>query len=624
MQTVKYDDPISSAVARGSFGSSSRRGEGEKRRKRSSADFLVDHLRSHVSAVGELFGFNETEFGLMDENEGRNGEETEAEGDIYDNDSLSLLDDTKQQRKSSQQISETENEDSSVGGISGIGKKKKEKKKKKKKKKKTGTEISESESELESEVEGKKKSKKLKKKKKKKKKKRSSSKSLENGTSASESERDIMTSGTDHGRGRGRRSGESEDETNGEPKIIKRKVRRLGKKLDPEEWTREELMERVSRLGIFEIDRLTGYSKLTIEHRRLLDEEMKILIELFRRNTEIQSLTFRKCYLTDEILEELITRGFSKLRHIRILNLNSNALTRNATQLLITTYQHSLRPIESIDVRENIMNNVDSTMLYQAFSASLTFLNGILLSKFQDQTENRFDCANLKGHLIETGVVCAVLNTHLSFDALDLSRNLIDSNCLILLSQTLRPLTNIHRVILNYNPLVTSIGGVGTEGGETSTGGNSFDLRGITEFMKMLRVNQFIFEVEMVGCKVPPKMQENIERSLMVNRSMEGMLRGQLSHLNLSLSHTHSPLLPPSLPPLLGNRFNVYIADEFHSRDQREKKSVKSLWRPSLTLDPYFLMSKNSPVSEIDAVVEGDRIILPKGVGGRQGERRQR
>lgn len=34
-------------------------------------------------------------------------------------------------------------------------------------------------------------------------------------------------------------------------------------------------------------------------------------------------------------------------------------------------------------------------------------------------------------------------------------------------------------------------------------------------------------------------------------------------------------------------------------------------------------MSKQSPVNEINAVVEGDRIILPRGIGGlKKGERK--
>ena len=72
----------------------------------------------------------------------------------------------------------------------------------------------------------------------------------------------------------------------------------------------------------------------------------------------------------------------------------------------------------------------------------------------------------------------------------------------------------------------------------------------------------------------------------------------------------------------VGNSYAVYLRKEFHDRDNSIAKSTKSLWKPSLTLDPYFLISKHSPVNEINAVVEGDRIILPKGLGGmKKGER---
>jgi hypothetical protein len=379
-------------------------------------------------------------------------------------------------------------------------KKEKKKSKKKKKKKKSGA----SESEMESDAEDGKKKKRRKKKK----------KSKQKTQSHDESSRSDLQSGQQSGT----------DGGGGGPKIEKRRVRRLGKKMDPEEWTREELMERVSRFGSYEVDRSNGSGKLTVEHRRILDDEMKILMELFRRNTEIQTLTFRKCFLTDEILEELMTKGFSGLRHVRILNFTSNGLTRKTTQLIIDTYQRALRPLKSIDLRENLINEEDSRQLYNAFSATLTFLNGIDLTSFKDHKDNKaFLCQDLKAHRIETGVICCVLDAHLSLDALDASRNFIDSNCLILLSKVLLPLTNIHKVVLNYNPLTSSIGSESTDNSSSS-----LDLRGITEFMKMLRINQWIVDVEMIGCKVPPKMQENIERSLMVNRSIEGLLRGMV------------------------------------------------------------------------------------------------
>lgn len=249
-------------------------------------------------------------------------------------------------------------------------------------------------------------------------------------------------------------------------------------------------------------------------------------------------------------------------------------------------------------------------MLYNSFSNSLTSLNGILLSPFKDHKENKlFQCNDLKANLIETGVICCVLQSYISLDTIELSRNLIDSNCLILISKTLSHLTNIHKIVLNYNPLTTSLktndidennNNKQDKNGSKNSGtidSTVLDLRGINEFMNMLRINQWVVDVELYGCKVPPKIQENIERSLMVNRSIGGMLRGNL--------------------------FALYLSKQFHDRDNSKPKSASNLWKPSLTLDPYFLMSKQSPVSEINAIVEGDRIILPKGIGGlKKGDRK--
>jgi hypothetical protein len=80
----------------------------------------------------------------------------------------------------------------------------------------------------------------------------------------------------------------------------------------------------------------------------------------------------------------------------------------------------------------------------------------------------------------------------------------------------------------------------------------------------------------------------------------------------LSLSLTPLFLLNASV----GNRFNLYVSGVFQDKAPPRPKAGLSGWKPSFTLDPYFLSSPQCPVSQVSATVMGDRIILPRGVGG--------
>jgi hypothetical protein len=390
-----------------------------------------------------------------------------------DNEESHMKDKRKNKDESEILMSESETENGA--------KRRNDKKKKKKRKKKKRGDQSESESEADTKARHKKRKKKKKKKKTK---------------DGSASESDYKKSSASEG---------------SNSRIAKRPVRRIGKKLDPEEWTREELMEKVKRFASFEVDRSDGSSTLVVQGFRLMDDELKILKELFRRSTEIQSITLKRCFMTDETLETLYNDGIMVLRFVKRLILTQNALTRRTTELLIAALGNANKPIEVIDLRDNLVNEEDLRMLYRVFNHGLHYLNGIDLIQFKTEKADRcMDCHDMKLTITEVSVVCCVLEAHLGLESLNLSHNSVDSNCLKLLSATLSELTNIHHIDLSNNPL--------TNGAE--------DFTGIISIMNMLRMNQYIYTMDVSGEKVPARILENIARSCMVNRSLESVIRG--------------------------------------------------------------------------------------------------
>ncbi|CAE7781913.1 unnamed protein product, partial [Symbiodinium microadriaticum] len=238
-----------------------------------------------------------------------------------------------------------------------------------------------------------------------------------------------------------------------------------------------------------------------VEGKRMLAEEIKVTLELFRRNTETQFITFKKCFMTDEILAQLAA-GLKGLRHVKKLNLTQNALTRESTNLLIEIFSNASRKLQSLDMRENLINEEDSRLLYYAFQ-TIHQLNGVNLAVLKNDSEDRKYNLSDKGMTItEISVVCCVLKRYLYLEDLDISKNLVTSECLEMLAATLLDLRNIKRITLNHNPLTNS----------------GQDMTGIKAIMNMLRENKSILYVSLEGGKVPAMLAQNIERSLMVNR----------------------------------------------------------------------------------------------------------
>ena len=103
-------------------------------------------------------------------------------------------------------------------------------------------------------------------------------------------------------------------------------------------------------------------------NKRLLDDELTVIMEILRRYTEVQHITLKKCYLTDETFEKLMPL-LVDLRHLRTLCISQNALTSATAMAIHHNFAHKKRKILNLDIRENVLNEHDGQMIYHSFHA---------------------------------------------------------------------------------------------------------------------------------------------------------------------------------------------------------------------------------------------------------------
>ena len=123
-------------------------------------------------------------------------------------------------------------------------------------------------------------------------------------SSGSDGSRSASPDGRVRGRDREKRKG-------GSP--VRGKANR--KVTGPADWTREELLDRIRKFGTFKLDKSTGAGTLESVNRRIMGDDILAIQECFRRYTEVQHVTFSRCFLTDDTFK-LICSGFGNLRHL--------------------------------------------------------------------------------------------------------------------------------------------------------------------------------------------------------------------------------------------------------------------------------------------------------------------
>ncbi len=343
-----------------------------------------------------------------------------------------------------------------------------------------------------------------------------------------------------------------------------------GLHLNPKDWTRQELLEKVAGIGKFTQDKKTGVGEMIVANKRLLNDDINVMLELIRRTTEIQTISLYNCGLSDEEFEKLCTVGLKSLRHLKQLQLIQNQLTSKSVEVLINTFIRSTRQPLHIDLNGNNLIFNDGVELYRAFPL-IKILCGIPLSDIKSHPHltlmDLHDC-NLK--FAEIGVVSCVVAEMKNLNELNLAKNNINSLCLVQLIDFLETAPNINKLDLSYNPITT----MGT------------DLAGLERLVIFVKNTTSLTQINLDGVEIPLVTKNKILQSLGVNRSVQGDASGY--------------------------HFNKHMKEILIAKEKPEKRPNANVanWKPKFVLDHEFVKVNRIPVCLVE--FDGNDIILTR------------
>lgn len=288
----------------------------------------------------------------------------------------------------------------------------------------------------------------------------------------------------------------------------KKKKKKKGKVADadkpPSEWSREMLIDRVKLFTKFETNRNTGSGSLSMQNQRVLGESLEIVMEIFRRFPEIQHITFKKCFVTDDVLVELL-ESMQGMQHVKTLALPFNALTPVATELICRTFGMKKKQLEVLDLRENQLEEADGHMLYRTFKQSILMMNGVTVKPLlKDIHMRELDLRASQLKQPEMAILCGVMKEALHLRDIHMSNNYFDASCALCLAKTIPFAKGLRSIDLGNNPL-------------TNRGKDDSGAEALVEVV--CRLDQ-ITRCNIRNCGIDDTICDKVERSASVNRAV--------------------------------------------------------------------------------------------------------
>lgn len=311
----------------------------------------------------------------------------------------------------------------------------------------------------------------------------------------------------------------SEDDFDGSKETLspserrKRAVAKIrGLKLDPKDWTRAEIMEKIAKFAKFQQDKKTGEAEVkALDGIRISAEDVIVLCELIRRTTEIQRISLRYCSLNDEQAVQILN-ALKGVRHLKEIDLSQNVLTSVSIEVLITNFSKISRKPESINIRDNpSLSFDDAERLFLAFPY-IGQLNMIPVAEIRKEefTGEVLDLSEYEMKLFEVGIAKRLILEFTRLKTVNVRNNFINAKGLEVLFQAIQEKPSIRNVDLSFNPI--------TNEGK--------DLSAIQIMQQFLQGSTQILQVHMDGIVLSAEIQERISRALAVNRSVEGKKDG--------------------------------------------------------------------------------------------------
>ena len=353
-----------------------------------------------------------------------------------------------------------------------------------------------------------------------------------------------------------------------------------GLKLDPSQWSRQELMDKLNGFAHFTLDAKSGIGTLVVEGRRLLGDDIMVVLEVMRRVTEIQSVNLSGCGLTDDTFQQIMAGGLAGLRHLKELRLQSNLLGSPTVTGIVKTFSKLSRKLLLLDLQLNSLNFKDGRTLFFAFGSTLNELNGLPLLRVRQEADSleTLDLAGSGMRLAELGMACALLPQLKRLTGLNLSSNRINAQGLVCLVEALAELGHISALDISHNPVTNE----------------EADWSGIDALLRYAKTSIKLQKVNVEGVlRVGSKHEESLSRSLMANRSVAG----------------HND----------GYYFNKFAAQLIQRTAKAQRDDHLSEWHGKVKeLDLDFIRSNNIPLLSVEVILSNqsgtgrDEIIMSR------------
>lgn len=338
----------------------------------------------------------------------------------------------------------------------------------------------------------------------------------------------------------------------------------------PEEWTKQELMDKVVLFATFEVDRVSGSGRFEVSNRRILDDEIIVILEVLRRYTEIQHFTVRKCFLTDAIFAKFLL-PLKNLRHLKTLNLAFNGLTSDSVREIVGTFSMNKRRLQHIDLRENLLDDKDGISVFKNF-LDIDTLNGISMKDLRAhnvvqkdthdalKTSSTLVLHNQGIKLADVAIICCIIQEYIHINELDLSKNHIDCYGAKLLVTYLYRCPYVRKINLSKNPITN----------------HGKDFSCIEAIQRLCRERPSIIEMKLDDIYMVPKdLHMKIDRSTSVNRAIK-LVRDEpkdfFQHFIFDTFRAKAP--PPPEDPLAGWEAKQEIDKEFFVANKLDTMSV--------------------------------------------------
>lgn len=329
---------------------------------------------------------------------------------------------------------------------------------------------------------------------------------------------------------------------------------------DVGDLTMEEMADRVKKFGKLTVDDKSGAGTLDVVQKRLMPEDVEIVLELMKRFTEVQHVKFQRCFMTDDVFRRIVMEGLIALRHLKSLVVPFNMLSDDSAKLVIEQFAKKSRQLQKLDFRSNTLTEEMAESLYKSFPA-IQYLHEIPIYQTKREVEvKKIDLSKKMIKVADIKILVCLLNDvrPCHIETVDLSSNNISAKALRLLAEGLRNVSMQYLDISN-NPL--------TDG--------ELDFTGMEELFWTAHRHKHLCTIDYAPVDFPEEFKDKLETSLAVNRQLyeppikDGIIKDKFSSYVYDQVEQSTPALPENAMEFDKDAIPEFVIDKQFYRINR-------------------------------------------------------